>query len=71
MSNRTALPEMAKFALYYRSENTGNWYEDGCWQDEWEARDRMLEHIRVHSDMDCVIVKLEVLSEYKGWKNGD
>ena len=62
---------MAKYALYYRSEQSGNWYEEGCFNDEWQAKDCMLEHIRVHSDMDCVIVKLEIVSEYRGWKDGE
>lgn len=66
--DKTDLPESPKFALYYRSENTGNWYEEGCFSDKWDAKERMLDHVRVHSDMDCVIVKLEIVSEYKGWK---
>ena len=68
--DKPALPPMAKYALYYRSEQSGNWYEEGCFNDEWQARDCMLERIRIHSDMDCVIVRLNVVSEYKGWNDG-
>lgn len=68
--DKPALPPMAKYALYYRSEQSGNWYEEGCFNDEWQAKDCMLEHIRIHSDMDCVIVRLNVVSEYKGWNDG-
>tara|TARA_Y100000004_G_C8824124_1_gene373276 strand:- start:344 stop:565 length:222 start_codon:yes stop_codon:yes gene_type:complete len=68
--DKPALPPMAKYALYYRSEQSGNWYEEGCFIDEWQARDCMLEHIRVHSDMDCVIVKLTTVCEYRGWTDG-
>ena len=27
------------FALYYRSDNNGKWYEEGVFTDEWAARD--------------------------------
>ena len=53
------------FALYYKSENNGKWYEEGVFTDEWTARDCMVEHIRLHPDLDCVIVRLGVLHEYK------
>ena len=53
------------FALYYRSENNGKWYEEGCFDCEWAAQECMLEHIRLHSDLDCVIVRLSVLHEYR------
>ena len=56
------------FALYYRSDN-GNWFEEATFPDEWSARDFMLEHIRLHSDLDCVIVRLSVMSEYRGYSN--
>lgn len=68
--DKPAMPEMAKYALYYRSETSGNWYEEGCFDSEWQAKDCMLEHIRLHWDMDCVVVKLNVVSEYKGWSDG-
>jgi hypothetical protein len=55
------------FALYYRSSDNGKWYEEGVFHDEWAARDCMVEHIRLHSDLDCVIVRLSVMSEYKGY----
>jgi hypothetical protein len=29
----------------------------------------MVEHIRLHSDLDCVIVRLSVMSEYRGYNN--
>ena len=57
------------FALYYRSDNNGKWYEEGVFTDEWAARDCMVEHIRLHSDLDCVIVRLSVMSEYRGYNN--
>jgi len=56
------------FALYYRSENNGKWYEEGVFTDEWAARDCMIEHIRLHSDLDCVVVRLSVMSEYKAYE---
>jgi hypothetical protein len=68
--DKPTMPPMAKYALYYRSEQSGNWYEEGCFNDEWQAKECMLEHIRIHSDMDCVIVQLNVVSEYKGWNDG-
>lgn len=61
---------MPKYALYYRSEQSGNWYEEGCFDNEWAAKDAMLDHIRTHWDMDCVIVQTSVVSEYKGWSDG-
>jgi hypothetical protein len=63
----TSKSEVPKFALYYRSDNNGKWYEEGVFHDEWAARDCMIEHIRLHSDLDCVIVRLSVMSEYKGY----
>ena len=30
------------FALYYRSDNNGKWYEEGVFHDEWAARDCMV-----------------------------
>ena len=57
------------FALYYRSENNGKWYEEGCFDCEWAAQECMLEHIRLHSDLDCVIVRLSVAREYRGYNN--
>jgi hypothetical protein len=63
----TSKSKVPKFALYYRSDNNGKWYEEGVFHDEWAARDCMIEHIRLHSDLDCVIVRLSVMSEYKGY----
>jgi hypothetical protein len=63
--------EFPAFALYYRSDNNGKWYEEGVFTDEWAARDCMVEHIRLHSDMDCVIVRLSVMSEYRSLDNGN
>jgi hypothetical protein len=57
------------FALYYRSGDNGKWYEEEVFPDEWSARDCMVEHIRLHSDLDCVIVRLSVMSEYRGYNN--
>ena len=57
------------FALYYRSDNNGRWYEEGVFPDEWAARDCMIEHIRLHCDLDCVVVRLSVMSEYRGHNN--
>lgn len=56
------------FALYYRSENNGKWYEEGVFADEWSARECMVEHIRLHPELDCVIVSLYVMHEYKTYK---
>ena len=53
------------FALYYKSANNQHWYEEGVFLDEWEARDCMVEHIRLHPDLDCVVVRLSVMSEYR------
>lgn len=53
------------FALYYKSANNQCWYEEGVFPDEWSARDCMVEHIRLHSDLDCVVVRLSVMSEYR------
>jgi hypothetical protein len=63
--------EFPAFAFYYKSENNGNWYEEGVFKDEWAARECMVEHIRLHSDMDCVIVRLSVMSEYRSLDSGN
>lgn len=70
--DKPTLPPVPKYALYYRSESgTGNWYEEGTFNCEWAAKECLVEHIRIHGDMDCVIVKLNVVSEYRGWSDGE
>lgn len=56
------------YGLYYRSDN-GTWYEEGIFPDGSSARDCMVEHIRMHSDLDCVVVRMSVMSEYRGFNN--
>lgn len=53
------------FALYFKSANNQQWYEEREFTDEWAARDCMVEHIRMHPDLDCVVVRLSVISEYR------
>jgi hypothetical protein len=55
------------FAVYYRSRDTRKWYEEGLFTDEWSARDCMAEHIKVHSNLDCLVVQLNVMHEYKSY----
>jgi hypothetical protein len=62
----TSKSKVPKFALYYRSDNNGKWYEEGCFSCEWEAHEYMLDHIKTHSDLDCIIVHLSLFREYRG-----
>ena len=68
MDRESLIEGYPAFALYYKSENNGKWYEEGCFTDEWSARECMVEHIRLHPDLDCVIVRLSVLHEYKTYE---